>query len=214
VRVATVIVVAGVLVVLTACTVSRDGAPAPVGNTAPTSTSGSAETTDPRFADLLPPRPRELDLTGVQPCTDLLTDQQLRELDYDRGYLRPPSADHSDFHGGPDCLFGSTSLTGGPNRNMSSLVGISTTEGALAWVTDPVRAPKDRPEVVTVEGFSALVLPHPRLAGNCLVVVDTAQGQYLEVDSGPDVGEGPYDPYCAEAARVAGMAIQTLTASR
>jgi hypothetical protein len=209
------VIVAAVLVALSGCAVSRGGDPAPVGSTSPASTSPTSETTDPRFADLLPPRPRELDLTGVQPCTDLLTGQQLRELDYDRGFVRPPPADRSDIHGGPNCLFGSTALTGGPNRNMSSLVGVSTSEGALAWVTDPLRTPKDQPDVVTVEGFSALVLPHPRLPDNCLVVVDTAQGQYLEVDSSPDTGQGGgYDLYCAEAERVAAMAIQTLSATR
>jgi hypothetical protein len=163
----------------------------------------------------LPPRPRELDLTGVDPCADLLTDQQLRELDYDLGFALPPGPDHSDFHGGPNCTFGSTGLAGGTSRNMASLVGISTTEGALTWVTDPTRALDERPDVITVDGFSALVLPHPRLPDNCKVVVDTADGQYLEVSSSADTGEGAsMAPYCDEAERVAGMAIQTISASR
>jgi len=199
-------IVTGLLAVLTGCSVHSSGDPRPTNTT---------ESSDSRFADLLPPRPRELDLTGVDPCGDLLTDQQLRELNYDRGYARPPGPDTSAIHGGPNCTFGSTGLSGGPSRNMASLVGISTTEGALAWITDPARTPDERPEVVTVEGFSALVLPHPSLPDNCKVVVDTAEGQYLEVASSPDSGEDTVlAPYCAEAERVAGMAIRTISASR
>lgn len=203
---------------LAGCTVRSSGDPAATStgsDSSDPSAGDGTETTDAKFADLLPPRPRELDLTGVDPCKDLLTDQQLRELAYDLGYARPPQPDHSDIHGGPDCTFSSTGLSGGTDRNMASLVGISTSEGALAWITDPARVPDTRPEVVTIEAFHALVLPHPKLADNCMVVVDTAEGQYLEVTSSQATGEGTSpDPYCTEAERVAGMAIQTISASR
>lgn len=206
-----VIVIASTLVVLAGCSVHSRGDPKPA-NSSPTVTG---ESTDPRFADLLPPRPRELDLTGVDPCADLLTDQQLRELDYDRGYARPPAPSTSAIHGGPNCTFGSSGLSGGDSRNIGSLVGISVTEGALSWITDRTRTPDQRPDVVTVNGFFALVLPHPMLPDNCKVVVDTAKNQYLEVASSPDSGEDTtFDPYCAEAERVAGMALQTISASR
>jgi hypothetical protein len=197
-------VLAFVLVTAAGCATRSGGEPTP--------TTASAK---PTTAEGLAPRPRELDLSGVDPCTDLLTDQQLRELDYDRGYARPPGPNTSSIHGGPNCTFGSTGLSGGTSRNKASLVGISTTEGALVWLTDPARKQDTRPDVVTIEGFSALVLPHPLLADNCKVVVDTAAGQYLEVTSGPDSGEDTeVAPFCAEAERVAGMAIRTISASR
>ncbi|MGB3437682.1 MAG: DUF3558 domain-containing protein [Actinophytocola sp.] len=184
------------------------------GDPKPASTS-TTETSDTRFADLLPPRPDELNLRNVDPCSELLTEQQLRELRYDLGYARPPLPDHSDIHGGDDCTFSSTGSAGGVGRNLRTLVGISTTEGALAWVTDPHRAPETRPVVVTVDRYSALVLPHPLLPDNCLVVVDTAEGQYLEVWVSPALGEETsVAPYCSEAERVASMAIQTISASR
>lgn len=195
-----------VVLAATACTVRSSGEPAPENRGA---------TSDTRYADILPPRPAELDLRDVDPCTDLLTDRQLRELRYDLGYARPPVPDHSDIHGGPDCTFSSTSSGGSDNRNVVTLVGISTTEGALTWVTDPARVPENRPDVVAVDRYSALVLPNPALPDDCLVVVDTAEGQYLEVSAGPAMGEQPSaDPYCAEAERVAGMAIQTISATR
>lgn len=203
---------AAVVVLLTVavgCTTRSNGEPIP------TNAGARTTTTVPMADDLLPPRTREVDLSGVDPCADLLTGEQLGELEYDRGYARPPGADHSDIHGGPNCTFGSTGLSGGPDRNMASLVGVSTSEGALAWITDPSRTPDTPPDVITIEGFSALVLPHPRFPDNCLIVVDTFEGQYLEVESSPDAGDDTeLAPYCAEAERVVGMALQTITASR
>jgi hypothetical protein len=64
--------------------------------------------------------------------------------------------------------------------------------------------------------FPALVLPNPSFVDNCAVVVDVHDGQYLEVDSSPSggaKGSSP-DPYCTEAQRVAGLAIQTLSTRR
>lgn len=193
------------LAAVTGCGARISGEPIPT----------SSSTGEAPFTDLLPARPRELNLTGVDPCVDLLTNRQLRELDYDLGFARPPKPDHSDIHGGPDCTFASNGGDGGPSRNVLTLVGISTTEGALAWVDDPARTPDRRPEVVQVDGFSAIVLPHPKLPDNCKIVVDTAEGQYLEVSSGQGTGEGTgAEVFCAEAERVAGMAIQTISASR
>lgn len=201
-----IIVTAAVIAAAAGCAVRSGGDPVPASTTA---------TSDTRFADILPPRSAELDLSDVDPCSDLLTTGQLRELRYDLGYARPPRPDNSDIHGGPDCTFSSTGGAGGVDRNVRTLVGISTTEGALAWVTDPRRAPDTKPDVITVSGFSALVLPHPKLPDDCLLVVDTAENQYLEVTASPAVGEEPSaDPYCAEAERVAGMAIQTISATR
>ena len=188
------------------CTVRSGGDPVPVARTA---------TSEPPFADILPPRTTELDLRDVDPCRDLLTDRQLRELRYDLGYARAPLPDHSDIHGGRDCTFSSTGGAGGVDRNMATLVGIATTEDARTWVADPARAPATRPDVVPVDRFSALVLPHPKFPDDCLVVVDTGPRQYLEVSVSPAMGEEPaVDPYCAEARRVATMAIQTVSATR
>lgn len=197
------------LAMLTGCAVQSTGDPASTKEPRkPNSTV--TNTSDSPFADLLPPRSRELDLSGVDPCTGLLTDQQLRELDYDLGYARPPKADRSRIHGGPTCTFSSSELSGGTNRNMLTLIGISTTEGALTTVTSTTP-----PEVVAIQEFSALVLFNPILPDSCLIVVDTADGQYLDVSSSPVISEGTdREPYCDEAERVARMALETITPSR
>lgn len=200
------------LVALSACAVDVSGEPRPGRKS---STPPTSRTSDSKFADLLPPRPRELDLADVDPCAELLTNQQLRDLNYDLGYARPPTPGRDDIHGGRSCVFASNGGSGGVDRNVGTLVTISTTEGALAWVNDPARTPARRPEVAGIEGFYALVLPNPKLPNNCLIVVDTAKGQYLDVSSGASTGKGPGpEPYCEEAKRVAGMAIQTISTSR
>jgi hypothetical protein len=207
-----ILVSSGVLVVLAGCTVRSGGEPIPGSESRTASTS---ETSTPKYANLLPPRPRELDLAGVDPCADLLTNQQLRELNYDLGYARPPLPGHSLVHGGPDCTFSSNGGSGGVNRKISTQVSIATTEGALMWVTDPAREPDARPAVVGIQGFHALVLPHPDLPDNCMIVVDTAEGQYLEVSSTSADGSGKSaEPYCEEGKLVADLAIRTISASR
>jgi hypothetical protein len=196
----TIVVIAGAVA---GCTVRSSGDPLPT------------RTSESETQEILPPRPTELDLADVDPCTELFTEQQLHELGYDLGYARPPVPGRSAIHGGLDCTYSSTGGAGGVGRDIITLVGISTSEGALAWVTDPRRAPDHRPEVVVVAGYSALVLPHPELPDDCMVVVDTARDQYLAVSAGAGIGKGlDADPYCAEAERVAAMAITTVSASR
>lgn len=203
-----VLVVTGALAVLAGCAVRSGGEPSP-------GTSSTSTTSTPKYANLLPPRPRELDLADVDPCADLLTNQQLRDLGYDLGYARPPLPGHSLVHGGRDCTFSSNGGSGGIDRKISTQVGIATTEGALTWVTDPEREPDARPAVVDIQNFHALVLPHPKLPDNCLIVVDTAEGQYLEVSSSSTDGSGTSpEPYCEEGERVADLAIRTISASR
>jgi hypothetical protein len=199
-----------VLAVLAACTTQR------TGSSAPTNTSRSASGSN-SSTPVLPPRPRELDLTYVNPCTDVLTMDQLHQLAYDLGYQRQPILGKSDIHGGPSCLFSSTDPPDQPSRDLASLVLISTSEGAEVWLTDPRRKPPpDKYRLVTVMGYPALVLPHPFIVDNCDLVVDVHKGQYLEVDSSPGTsksGTSP-DPYCAEAQKVAGMIIQNLSARK
>lgn len=212
------IALAAALLVLTGC--GNDPKPAPHNTASPVSnspdprradTSLSTTSSDSAVTDLLPPRPRELDLGGVDPCTDLLTDRQLRDLNYDLGYASPPSPGRADIHGGPRCVFGSNG-GGGINRDVGTLISISTAEGALAWVTDPARKHRKRPDVIMVSGFYALVLPHPMLPNDCLIVLDTAEDQYLAVASGASSGAGTdVDQYCEEATQVADMASQTVT---
>jgi Protein of unknown function (DUF3558) len=199
------------------CAVSRVGGAFP-GDADPRA-GGATPTTAPpsSTAPLLPPRPRELDISDVNPCTDVLTRDQLHQLAYDLGYQRSPIAGKSAISGGPTCTYGSASPFDQPSRKIGSVIGVSTSEGAEAWLTDPHRkAAADLHRLAMIAGFPALVLPHPDIADFCAVVVDVHDGQYLEIYSSPDGGEegtSP-DPYCSEAQRVSGIVLQNLMARR
>lgn len=212
------LVAAAMVCMVAACTSETTGSPSPRNtgrsNTpAPrtTSTSSSRSTERP-----LPPRPRDLDISGVNPCTDVLTRDQLHKLVYDLGYLDKPIPTKSLIHGGPVCGYASSNPPDQPSRDLGSLVIISRSEGAEIWLTDPQRKrPPDKYRLTTIAGFPALVLPNPVIVTNCAIVVDVHDGQYLQVDSSANDGKGTSsDPFCAEAQRVAGMVMENLLARR
>lgn len=205
---------------LTACTTETTGSPNSA-NASSSSTSAKTtsapSTTSSSAAHALPPRPRDLDLSAVNPCTDVLTRDQLHQLAYDLGYQRKPPSGKSGIHQGPQCLYASTNPPDQPSRDFSALISISTSEGASAWLTDPRRkSSADRSRMTTVAEFPALVMPHPSIVDNCTVVVDLHGGQYLEIDGSPGGsarGTSP-EPYCTEAQNVAGIVVRNLSARR
>ena len=204
------------LLLLAACGTGYSGSPVPASpnvgtSTAATSTTGAAPSST---AHLLPPRPRDLDITGVDPCKDVLTFAQLHQLAYDLGYERPPGGVKVDTDNAPSCTYSSSRPTDQPSRDIGSLISIATSAGADVWLTDPGR--KTAYTQTTVAQFPALVIPHPNFDDVCLVVVDVHDGQYLAVESSPSGkgrGTSP-DPYCAEAKRVAELVMQNLLARR
>jgi hypothetical protein len=204
---------AAALVVIVACSAEKVGNPAPERTSRSSDTTPSTTTTS--TSRLLPPRPRELDLSGVDPCTDVLTDNQLHELAYDLGYQRAPIPNTSAIDNARTCGYSSESPPDQASRDIGSLVAISLSAGAEAWLTDPARKTSaDRARQAKVGEFPALVLPNPQVVDNCTVVVDVHERQYFRVDSsssGSVKGTSP-EPYCTEAQRVAGMIIQTLSA--
>jgi len=198
---------------ITACTASRTGAPDPENK--PSSSTQTSSVAPSTTARLLPPRPRSLDLSRVDPCMDVLTKPQLRQLAYDLGYQREPQPNTSAIDNARNCTYSSSAPPDQPSRDIGSLIAISLSAGAETWLTDPTRGGSaERARSATIEGFPALVMPHPRIVDNCAVVVDVHDGQYFLVASSPSGGaEGASpEPFCAEAQRVAEMVIQTLSA--
>ena len=178
------------LMILTAC-----AAPAPAP---PESPAGGGV--------VLPDRPRDVPLDGVDPCA-LLTAAQRAELGLD-GTPRP-------YLGSPNELMGPTdacSVSGFGSRAISFAIRLSVSRG-IEGFTD---ARVDPPVVpIEVAGFPAVLSPPPDyMADNCVVAVDVAPGQTLAVllRDGGRLPPIPVAELCADVPRYAAEVMATLLA--
>jgi hypothetical protein len=156
----------------------------------------------------LPPRPRDVPIDGVDPCS-LLTAEQRAELGLDGRPLfdiRP-----SELYPGADVPTCAT--RGYEPRAVSVAVGIVTTAGIELFTSGKLSA-EVRP--VEVRGFPAVVAVPSRFTEWCTAIVDVAPGQLLEIQFA-DGGRQPAIPQpqlCQDAERAAEAVMLTLLASR
>ncbi|HYH30382.1 MAG TPA: DUF3558 domain-containing protein [Pseudonocardia sp.] len=184
---------AGVLVA--ACTVdwtAGSAAPVPSSQARP---SGVVE---------LLPRPFEVRLDGVDPCS-LLTEQQRAELGLDG---RPVSSRSPVglYPGGevPAC-----DIRGFEPRAVTSGISLVTTVGIERFTSGELAA-EIRP--IDVRDFPAVVAVPTRFTDYCTVVVDVAPGQLLDVQfrNGGGRPPVPQPQLCRDAESVAEAAMATL----
>ncbi|WP_086830144.1 DUF3558 domain-containing protein, partial [Allokutzneria sp. NRRL B-24872] len=169
-----------------------------------TSPSTPSTTTAPR---LLPPRPKDLPIKGVDPCT-LLSAEQLAQLSY-RSEGRPVGDQRP---GEEQCSF--SQPLAAPARS-GSLVTLVTNEDATEHLKPERRSGTTTTDETKVAGFPSVKITKKLPLENCQIVVDVTDGQYLDVLATPLVGRGTdTETYCREAQRVAEFAIQTLLARR
>ncbi|HWI01473.1 MAG TPA: DUF3558 domain-containing protein [Propionibacteriaceae bacterium] len=131
---------------------------------------------------LLPPRPREVRLDGVDPCS-LLTAEQRARLGFD-SEPRASKPNVELFRGEvPTCTIR------GPYPDVALLIsGTVTTVGVERWFERDIAADL-RP--TTVAGFPSIVAAPTRFTDYCNVEVDVAVGQLLDVQYG---GGHPHAP--------------------
>jgi hypothetical protein len=153
----------------------------------------------------LPPRPRDLRIDGVEPCS-LLTEQQRAELGLD-GTPRSSRA--------PSVLFGgdeaACNIRGFSPRAVSVGLGLVTTSGIERFAAGELDAAV---QASSVEGYPAVVAAPTRVHDFCSVLVDVAPGQLLDIQFA-DGGRQPpisQDRLCTDAGQVAQAAMQTLIA--
>jgi hypothetical protein len=171
---------------LAACTVAESAVPAPVGS--PTSTVE------------LPPRPRELSLDGVDPCS-LLSAAQQQRLGVGNG--RPGTSGEGPRS--PACAW-----TRFPEEPQDAYqLRLDSSQGAEASLNSVTGV-----EIVNVRGFTALKTLSPYLppTSHCVMIVDAASGQNLVLRYEYDGSAVPMTKQLAcDKARVAAeMAVQTL----
>jgi hypothetical protein len=154
---------------------------------------------------LLPPRPREVRLDGVDPCS-LLKPEQRAEL----GLTSEPAYSNAYvelFRGEvPTCTIHSSR----PDAVILG-IGIVTTAGIERW-QDPSLSADVRPTAVA--DFPAVVTVPTQSNAYCGVEVDVADGQLLDVQvlDGGDVPPVEQDDLCERAARSADQVMRTLVA--
>ncbi|MHA6627860.1 DUF3558 domain-containing protein [Pseudonocardia sichuanensis] len=180
-------VLVGVLVA--ACGVEEPPAPAPPPE------QGEVE---------LPPRPREVRLDGVDPCS-LLTEEQRAELGLDG---RPVfSQAPVGLYPGADVPV--CAIRGFEPRAVTVGVSLVTSAGIERFAAGELAA-EIRP--VTVQGFPAIVATPARFTDFCTAVVDVAPGQLLDVQvaTGGRQPPIPQPQLCRDAEVVAGEVMASL----
>jgi hypothetical protein len=181
-----------VVALLAACAAQQAGQPAPVagtGSVAPTHLSTLS----------LPPRPRNVPLTGVDPCS-LLSSTQQAKLGVDPGVPGQPDVNWHD----PQCGFQLTDPGTLPSYNVQTV----TNAGIQFWL-NPLLANNTKP--ASIGGFPAVdVTSKATVATGCQTVVSVADGQMLIVQFDfPPTGMTAAQS-CADTEQVAGAAIATL----
>lgn len=158
----------------------------------------------PSAAPTLPPRPREIDLTGVDTCT-LLTPQQQQQLGTDRA---PVASVDTDRYGNTYCDYSKFLLS----PRFSYSVKVVTQEDATVYLTDARDAVA---RVVSAAGFPTVQAHPPRDERGCFAFVSTTDGQYLNVQYAESTGSDDTTEVACEKARVAAeLAMQTLLTQR
>lgn len=149
----------------------------------------------------LPPRPKEIKLDRVDPCT-LLTTRQRKTLGMDRPPLptRYPTMGNAKV-----CDFRDST------RALTVRIGLVLVQGVGVWLEETAQADA---KAATVAGFPAVVVRTAEQTKFCNVEVDVAEGQFLDIQFGDAGNAHPpsLDSLCASAQEVANAAMSTLAA--
>lgn len=187
-------VLLALVVLLGGCAAPVAGVPSPVPSAAP-----STE---------LPPRPREVPVDGVDPCT-LLTEEDRAALGLDQ-YPVLDVARSGLYNGGVTQL---CSIRGFRPRVIRMAVELSVTGGIELFLRPGVRS-----EItpIQVAGFPAVRARPTTFDDFCDVVVDVAPGQVVQADVANGGGSPPIPQpeLCREAERLAGLVMANLLRAR
>ncbi|HYS39046.1 MAG TPA: DUF3558 domain-containing protein [Pseudonocardiaceae bacterium] len=182
---------------LAGCTSTQTGQAKPAGGASPTyqvPTNGAG-------AISLPPRPSDIPLTGVDPCTLLIPAQQTT-LGVTAGRPGPPAQllDNS-----PTCNYRFADHTPGAEYT----IAVDTVAGIQRYL-DPNLADVIKP--VLVNGFPALdvTLKPPDLLQGCTTVVSVANGQMFTVNLGQPAKGTTTTQSCARTEQVAAAVLATV----
>lgn len=191
------------LVLATAgCTTSATGQPTPEeGGESSTSSSTTSESSGADPTVEVPPRPREISLDGLDPCT-LYTDAQRAQLKVDD--VKSRESDSNSFEGMKECSLAVEAQE--PFYDYTALA--VTTEGVEAWLTGNRNVDA---ELTSVQGFPAAQFKFRGVEDEgCDIAVGVADGQYLWVQVIPISRGFKQDQLCRMVSQATDMAMTTL----
>jgi Protein of unknown function (DUF3558) len=155
---------------------------------------------------VLPTRPREVRLEGVDPCS-LLTAEQRAALGME-SEPRPGTISSSALYGGdvPICT-----MRGFTGKATTLGIGLVTTAGIDLWNADRLDADVTP---TSVRGFPAVLAVPRRFTEYCSVDVDMAQGQLVDVQfrDGGNKPQIPQPDLCSRARQAAEAVVASLAA--
>ena len=200
-----VLTLVGVLVLaLASCADQEPGVARPVPDAGQTSTGGDPPPTSETSEQELPPRPRELSVADLDPCT-LFTDVQRAELMVD-SVETDEAGGNEIFEGMQECVLGREQSEPYVTYTMIAM----TTTDASFWLEHNAAA-----EVFEVGGFPAVEF---RARGaedaDCAVAVGVAEGQQLHFSMLAISEDLTGDELCQRNTQLAEMAVATLQTLR
>jgi hypothetical protein len=153
---------------------------------------------------VLPPRPREVRLEGVDPCS-LLTAEQRAALGF-TSEPRPSRPYVALFRG----EVSTCTMRGSSPENALVVNGAVTTVGIERWREGDIAADV-RP--TTISGFPAVIAVPRQFTDYCNAEVDVANGQLLDVQFGAGTADAPIPQteLCNRARQAAEQMMATLS---
>ena len=200
--------VAALAVVATACTDKEAGTPTQAGGDTPSVEPGGTGTEEPSTTPSIPPRPAELKLDAVNPCS-LLTTDQLKQLKVNR--TRERANGTTTYKGAKECVLNVTEQ----EPYYDYVISAVTTEGIAPWLSGKRNVDV---ELVSVGGYAAArydIRGEGPTSSDCTTSIDVADGQQLMVSMSPiSLKVFSQEQICQMSEQAAGLVLTTLQASR
>jgi len=194
----------GVLTLAAGCTDRESGEATPGSSNTSTSTPDGTSSDAPSGSESptveIPPRPRDLSLDGLDPCT-LFTDAQRAQLTVDDVRSKEASGDH--YKGMRECDL--EKATQEPFLTYSVIA--ATNEGVEFWLGGNRNADA---KLISIGGYPAAQFSTKGVDTDCVVAVGVADGQHIQVEMTPWSGDFTQDDICQASEQAAEMALQTL----
>jgi hypothetical protein len=199
-----ILAIAAVALAAAGCTTSDPGRPTPAANGSSTNSSAS-QTSGPAPTVEIPPRPRDISLDGLDPCT-LYTEEQRAQLQANNVESGETGAEF--FKGMKECVLDVDDQE--PFYEYSALA--VTFEGVEAWLTGQRNTDA---ELTSVQGFPAAKFKFRGSEGEgCWFAVGVADKQYLAVQMTPFSRGFTQEKICQMSLDATNMALTTLQALR